>query len=637
MARHNIPLGPPGGPGLGGPPISPHPMEQHGFPSFHTPSDTGRPPLPPSDVSRGRWDPNDNPFLSRDRDIHPSDHFHRDNMRRDFIDHHNLPPPPSEGRNGMFHHEENLTHWNDIPPLFGHGTETRDNQRQLEYHESFRGRSPEREYSSDRERGGRGYDTYGSSHHRSRARSPKPEKSVKERLGPTPSAEGRPGHHHRSTTHMEGRAPPDVEIIEHLSSHSRPSSVLSQSRGRHSPPPVHHHHPPEHRQRLEEGYNPFTVNERLGPPPPHPPPAPTQQPVPLFTPLADRLGGSPDAMARSVQARLGPPRITEPLDNNQGLVPFNADPSPLLSRSDARSPLPDLRQELDNYNPISRSMQSPSHLSGTSGGAVPLFRRSRSPSQCMVSPVRGPGSTSPTKRGPLSPIRAPSVSGRQALSPTPTSRSRPPSPPKQPPVPTGRPPSPPKLPPISSPPPSRHHSLPTKHLQSPQNRSTSPGQHPSSRPISPAKHTSRHAQSPNTSKSSKSPPQGEEGKIGGEEPSRSRRCSKYFSPPLSPTSGSRTKKRASTSNGSSDSRHSRSSPPPPSTSSRHSRRSSGKIKSPPSDSGMKMLDHYATCLYVMYLRLVYNHCMILQASVYYTVVCVYGIVHIRTCICVVIS
>ena len=577
MAQSSIPVGPPR-PGLGGPPISPHPLEQRSFSSVHGPSETGRPlPPPPSDIGRGRWgERGDIPF----RDLH------RNDPRRDFIDRRNLPPPPSDARNGVFHHEDNPTHWNDAPPLFGRGSESRDDHRQMEYHESSR-------RGCSRERGGRA--TYGSSHHRSsRARSPKPDKSVKDRLGPTPSTEGRPGGHHLRGSQREAHPPPpDVEIIEHLSTHSRPPSVLSQPRGRHSPPPPvhhHHHHPPEHRQRFEEGFSPsFTVNDRLGPPPPsrHPPPAPSQQPVPLFTPLADRLGGSPDSTARSVQARLGPPRITEPLDNNQGLVPFNtAGPTPLLAtRSEPRSPLPDLRRELESYNPLSRSLQSPPpHLQSSSSGAVPLFGRSHSPSQQMISPIKGSDIASPNRRGPLSPVRVP---GRRPLSPTPASTPR------------SCPPSPSKRPPLATSSPSRHHSSPTKHLQSPRTRSPSPGQHPSfsSRPISPAKHTTGHAQSP-TSKSSKPLTQRGEGEEEGareEQPPRSRHCSKYFSPPLSPVSGStRTKKHhTSTGNGDSGSRHSVSSPPlspPPlptsSSASRHSRRSSsGKIKSPPSNSG----------------------------------------------------
>lgn len=563
---------PPGPPGLGGPPISPHLLEQqHNFPSFHAPSDTGRPP-PPSDVGRGRWNPNDDPFLLRDRSGQPGGQFHRgdypDNARREYGDPHGLPPPPLEARNDVFHCEENPSRWRD---------------RQLEYH----GRSAEREYSGDRERRGRagGYDVYGTSHHRSRARSPPTsDKSVKERLGPTPMSEGRLGHHHhhRSIPERElGRAIPDVEIIEHR---SRPPSALSQSRVRHSPPPIHH---PEHRPRLsEDSFNsPYTVNERLGPPLPHPLPAPTQQPVPLFGPLAERLGGSPDATARSVQARLGPPRITEPLDNNQGLVSFNAaGPTPLLSRSENRSPLPDLRQELDNFNPMSRSMQSPQHLSSSSSGAVPLFRHSRSPSRRVLSPVRGPGSTSPTRRAPLSPKRVPFVSGRQSHTPSP--RSHPPSSPKHPPLPTGRPPSPPKRPP--SPLPSKQHSSSTK---APQSRSTSPKRHSSSRPISPVIHTVRCAQQSPTSKPSKSPTRRDE-KTGEAEQSRSRRSSKLFSPPLSPSS-TMIKKHTSNSVGSSGSgQQSRSSPPPSSSSSsKNSRRSSWRIKSPPPDSGTKYFNN----------------------------------------------
>ena len=619
MAQSSIPVGPPRS-SLGGPPVSPYPLEQR---SFHGPLETGRPPPPPlSDIVRGRWgDRSDVPF----RDLH------HDDPRRDFIDRRHLPPPPSDARNGAFHHEDNPIHWSDAPALLGHGSESRGDQRQQEYRESSRrGRSAER---GDRERGGRGYDTtYGGSHHRSsRVRSPKPDKSVKDRLGPTPSsAEGR----HLRGAQREARPPlPDVEIIEHLSTHSRPSSVLSQSRGRHSsPPPPVHHHPPEHRQRLEEGFNPpFTVNDRLGPPPPsRPPPAvPSQQPVPLFTPLADRLGGSPDSMARSVQARLGPPRITEPLDHNQGLVPFNtAGPAPLLAtRSEPLSPLPDLRRELESYNPLSRSLQSPPpHLSSGPSGAVPLFGRSHSPSQRTMSPVRGSDLASPNRRGPLSPIRGLSVSGRQPLSPTaaPTPRSHPPSPSKRPQLATSSP--------------SRHHSSPTKHLQSPRIRSPSPGQqHPSSfssRPISPAKHTTEHAQLP-TSNLSK--PLLLRGGVGEEEeqPSRSRHCSRYFSPPLSPVPGSTTRtKKHHTSSGDGDngsSRHSISSPPPSppplttsSSATRHTRRSSsGKIKSPPSNSGTCT----CTCMYGVHvhvwkmlalLAFVCNNVPLCASTYYYT-------------------
>ena len=540
----SVPVGPPGGA-----PISPQPVEQippRNFSSFHAPSDTRRPPLD----ARGGWSTNDNPFLSRDRESQPSRQFHPrehpDSLRRDYVDRHNLPAP-ADARSSLFQRDENPSSWDNIPPLFGRGSETRDGQNRPEYHRSFSGGSAvEREYSGDRERGGRAYDNYASSHHRSRPRSPKAEIPVKERLGP---AQGRPAHHHRGTQ-REGRVS-DVEIIEHR----------SQSRSLHSPPPVHHHHPPEHRPRLEEDYNhPYSVSDRLG----LPPPPPAQQPVPLFklnAPLAERLGGSPDAMAHSVQARLGPPRITEPFDRNQGLVPFNTVPPPLLARSETLSPLPDLRQELENYNPMSRSTlpisesgfprsQSPhaQHLSSSSGGAVPLFRRSPSPNRRLSLPIRGRGSTSP---GGLSPVRAP---GRQSLSPTSMHRSSSPLQPRS------RPPTPPKR------------------LSSPHRRSVSPARHPPSRPLSPTKDraspkrhaSSGRAQSP-TSKS-KSPRRGE--KMAEEHSSRSRRSSRVISPPRSP---SRTKKHSS-----SPSRHSRTSPPP----SRHSRRSSGRIRSPTSDLGI---------------------------------------------------
>ena len=246
-------------------------------------------------------------------------------------------------------------------------------------------------------------------------------------------------------------------------------------------PPRHHLQDEQHYRHSDDYLHPYNTSDRLRAPPYAPPT--THDPFERIPPLMDRLGGSPNPRAQSIQARLGPPRITEPLDNNRGLVPFNADVSfprhPPARMTSHHQPLPDLRQELGGHcakpPPLMQDMSYPHPLSPRQShpiaGASSVYRSS--------SPIRRPHSP---PRGVASPMKSAPFPSRQ----TPPLPDHPPppllSPPRRPPSPTTRPPS---LSPSVLP---RqrgshhgvtrgHHSPSTKRTESPSHHS-SPSRHP---------------------------------------------------------------------------------------------------------------------------------------------------------------
>ena len=521
----------------------------------------------PSDLRRGYADTGDN---RRRRDHHGLSDIRPVSIKRErsnspaFVKvEHSVTPRRSEEQR------------DEIPPLFRRDPKPRDNQEHAERLRSSGRRSEDRDYSGDRERRRKGLDreTRGSGPRRSRAHSPHPDRM--DRAGPSSFDvhRGRSGHH--SARERDGNS--EFKSIEHRSRFQPSPAHPHQSRGYHSPPPIHvqDYHPPERRLRLDEDYsrpfvnessrppsrppdysNPFIDNERFGRPP-HPPP---------HGPLSDRLGESPGPLAHSVQARLGPPRITEPLDHNQGIVPFNAGPPQHFRVGETHPhgyPLPDLRQELISHN----SMPTPLMESNIfrpippyQEEVPPLFRRPPSPNRHR--------SSSPGRRETphISPIKAPPLSSMQSRSPPP---GYPPLPPRRPPLPVRHP----------SPPPSCPQSL-TKHPPSPPKHPPSPPRSPPSllkSSLSPGRPSLSHSQSPVRSK-----------------PSPAKHGSTSSRQTLSPSGNSRSPFQRRTTDEIPRSKHSTREVSPTQSlglskahhsSLRQRRRSSGQLRSPASDAG----------------------------------------------------
>ena len=467
MGLCNVPVGPSH--------ISPGLLEQapqHNFSTFHRPSITGH----QQETAQARWRSTPDQFPSRESDFRDSGLLHCHSGSSDFRrtyrdadnarmrrDRHGL----SGIQPGSVNNETHITgrrdtlnppeDTNEMVPLFRRDTKPRGGQEFTERHRTTSGRrSRDRDYNGDRERQKEGLDreTYGSGHHRSRLHSPETERI--NYLG-----QSSPNVHRRWPDHCIARDSrgTDLDRFEHRSHLPLPH----QSHGYHSPPPLHDNQPPERRPRLDE--DPYAVKERLELPPPdysNPFLNSERFPPPSHSSLADRLGETPGTMAHSIQARLGPPRITEPLDRNQGIVPFNTGPPHHLHKSEAHShgyPLPDLRQALGGHNAMPPQLMessfpqtvSPYNSAPGHRGMSPPFRpppasvRHVSPSprkdEHLISPVRGPPRRTLSPPGYLpSPPRRPASPVRHPPPPV----QRPPSPPKRPPSPAEHPQASPK-------------------------------------------------------------------------------------------------------------------------------------------------------------------------------------------------
>ena len=449
----SVPVGP-----LGSSPVSPQPPPLLDI----TPFGYQRPD------TRQRWPPDASSFPPRERS---SSHLHErersDSRRRRFLE----PEFPEDDMSSNTRPFPDTRRDFSLPERSTSSFQRGGDRSYREEVTSFPRHDPESHYqrrssgrlSRERDRVGHESEAFGS---RRRSRSPEPH--FRDRLRP-PSLDKRIS---ERIARERGR-PADLDGGRH----SR--SLSNQSHGNRSPPPVHDYHPPERRPRMEEDY--FNINEMVGQHFRH-----TMElqedynnpfydagkllPLsgPLSAPLSDRLGGSPAPRAYSVQARLGPPRITEPLDNNHGILPFHA-----VVKNEDSYPLMDLRQNLGAH---SRSTMSLSSESSFPRSISPHLSEGRS--SLHLSPVKYPTrrdqsslrsqSLSPTPQRSLSPQR-------QSLSPPPSSPRRPTSPPRS---------------------PQRYPTLPTGHPQSPTRRSYSPSPPPSpSRyPPSPSRrqHSSPH-------------------------------------------------------------------------------------------------------------------------------------------------
>lgn len=453
-------------------PINPGPLEQHNFSTFHRPGITGH----QQETAQAGWHSTPDQFLSRESDFRDSGLLHRhggsSDFRRAYMDADNARTRHdrhgSSGSHPVSVKQDNkerpitgrrdtLNPQEDTNEILRHDTQPRDSQEFTEHRRTSGRRSRDRDYNSNRERQNEGQDreTYGSGHHRSRLHSPELERINYLGQSSLDVHRRRPDHHVARDSRDA-----DLNRLEH---HARLQS---------SPLSYQSHDPPERHPRL-----PFVVEERLGLPPPDysrpflsserfgRPPLPSSH-----GPLADRLGESLGTMAHSLQARLGPPRITEPLDHNQGIVPFNTGPSHLLHKSEAHShdyPLPDLRQKLGSHSTMPPPLMesnfprtvSPYDSGPGHGDMSPPFRHP---------PSSGRHPSPPPRRDEhwILPVRGPS---RRTLSPPgypPSPPRRPASPVRPPPPPAQRPPSPSKRPPS-----------PAERLQASPKKSTASGVH----------------------------------------------------------------------------------------------------------------------------------------------------------------